>query len=74
MARDGGEGWRPWRAVPRLAVGAISVPIVVGFVALGATVLVVRSLRDVARETWARVPFRRGGSGPPREHSNSDAA
>jgi hypothetical protein len=55
-------------------VGAISVPIVVGFVALGATVLVVRSLRDIARETWARVPFRRGGSGPPREDSNSDAA
>ena len=74
MARDGGEGWRPWRVVPRLAVGAISVPIVVGFVALGATVLVVRSLRDVARETWARVPFRRSGSGPPREDSNSDAA
>jgi hypothetical protein len=37
-------------------MGAISVPVVVGFVALGAAVVVIRSLRDVARETWARVP------------------
>ena len=56
MARDVGEGWRPWQAVPRIAAGAISVPVVVGFVALGAAVIVIRSLRDVARGTWARVP------------------
>ena len=56
MARDVGDGWRPWEAVPRIAVGAISVPVVVGFVALGAAVIVIRSLRDVARGTWARVP------------------
>jgi hypothetical protein len=75
MVRDGGEGWRPWHAVPRLAVGAISVPVVVGFVALGAAVFVVRSLRDAARDTWARVPaWRRSGPRQPREHPNSDAA
>ena len=56
MAREFGEGWRPWQAVPRIAAGAISVPVVVGFVALGAAVIVVRSLRDVARGTWAWVP------------------
>jgi len=53
MIRDGGEGWRPWRVVPRIAAGAISVPVVVGFVALGAVVVVVRSLRDGARSSDA---------------------
>jgi len=62
MARDAGDGWRPWEAVPRIAAGAISVPVVVGFVALGAAVIVFRSLRDVARGTWARVPVWRGTS------------
>jgi hypothetical protein len=57
MEREVGEGWRPWAAVPRIAAGAIAVPVVVGFVALGAAVIVVRSLRDVARGTWARVPL-----------------
>ena len=56
MEREVGDGWRPWTAVPRIAAGAISVPVVVGFVALGAAVIVIRSLRDVARGTWARVP------------------
>jgi hypothetical protein len=74
MARDGGEGWRPWHAVPRLAVGAISVPVVVGFVALGAAVLVIRSVRDAARDTWSRVPIWRGGARQQREQSKSDAA
>jgi hypothetical protein len=74
MARDGGEGWRPWRVVPRLAVGAISVPVIVGFVAIGAAVLVVRSVRDAARDTWARVPAWRGGTRQQRDHPDSDAA
>jgi hypothetical protein len=74
MARDGGEGWRPWRVVPRLAVGAISVPVIVGFVAIGAAVLVVRSVRDAARDTWARVPAWRGGARQQRDHPDSDAA
>ena len=74
MVRDGGDGWRPWRVVPRLAVGAISVPVVVGFVALGAAVLVVRTVRDAARDTWAHVPAWRRAPKPPGEQSKSDAA
>jgi len=74
MIRDGGEGWRPWRVVPRIAAGAISVPVVVGFVALGAVVVVVRSLRDVARDTWARVPPWRGGARERSGERDSDAA
>jgi len=74
MDRDGGEGWRPWRAVPRIAAGAIAVPVVVGFVALGAVVVVVRSLRDVARDTWARVPPWRGGARERSGERDSDAA
>ena len=71
MARDGGDGWRPWETVPRIAIGALSVPIVLGFVALGAVVIVGRSLREVARETWSRIPARRA---LPRERRDSDAA
>src|SRR5438132_11118250 len=74
MVRDGGEGWRPWRAVPRIAAGAILVPVVVGFVALGAIVVVVRSLRDVARDTWARVPAWRSGVRSRSGERDSDAA
>ena len=74
MIRDGGEGWRPWRVVPRIAAGAISVPVVVGFVALGAVVVVVRSLRDVARDTWALVPAWRGGARERNGARSSDAA
>jgi hypothetical protein len=54
-------------------MGAISVPVVLGFVALGAGVIVVRSLRDVVRETWARVPPWRG-SVRGTDQSKSDAA
>ena len=74
MIRDGGEGWRPWHVVPRIAAGAISVPVVVGFVALGAVVVVVRSLRDVARDTWALVPAWRSGARERNGARSSDAA
>ena len=74
MARDGGGGWGPFWAVRRVvAMGAVSVPVVVGFVALGAGVVVVRSLREVARETWAWVPSLRGGARGT-DQSRSDAA
>lgn len=56
MSRNGSGGWRPWSVIPRVAGGVVSVPVVVGFVALGAVVVVGRSLRGVARETWARLP------------------
>ena len=74
MVRDGGEGWRPWRAVPRIVAGAIAIHVVVGFVALGAVVVVVRSLRDMARDTWARVPARRSGARGGNRERDSDAA
>ena len=74
MASDGVEGWRPWQAVPRIALGAVTVPVVVGFVALGAVVVVARSLREVARETWARVPSLRTNGREGRRRSDSDAA
>ncbi len=74
MNRDGGgEEWGPWYLLPRLAGGAMSVPVVVGFVALGAAVLVARSLRDVAREGWALLPGRRGGPDPPARYDDSDS-
>ena len=73
MVRDGGDGWLPWQAAPRIVAGAITVPVVVGFVVLGAAVVVARSVRDVAREAWARVPTRRGNARR-REQRDSDAA
>jgi hypothetical protein len=74
MVRDGGEGWRPWQVVPRIAAGAISVPVVVGFVTLGAVVVLVRSLRDVARDTWALVPAWRGNPREREKETDSHAA
>ncbi len=71
MMRDGGDGWRPWRIVPLVAGGAVSVPVVVGFVALGAVVIVARSLRGMAREAWARLPALRDRE---RGAAESDAA
>ncbi len=41
-----------WEAVPRIASGALSVPVVLGFVALGTMVVVGRSLRDGVRQLW----------------------
>lgn len=40
------ESSRVWSVVPRIAGGALAVPVVLGFVALGAVVVVGRSLRD----------------------------
>jgi hypothetical protein len=56
------DGWRPWRVIPWIAGGAVSVPIVAGFVLLGAAVVLARSLRDAVRETWALLPAARGGA------------
>jgi hypothetical protein len=66
MAMDeDGSGWWPWAVLPRVAAAAVSVPVVVGFVTLGATVIVARSVRDLARQTWARLPRLRNGGRPP---------
>ena len=56
MIEEGGDGWGSWRVLPRIVGGAVALPVVVGFVALGAAVLVIRSVREVMRETWALVP------------------
>ncbi len=48
------ESWPVWRAVPRVAAGLLSLPVVAAFVALGAAVIVGRSFRDVVRVSRAR--------------------
>ena len=53
----------------RVAGVAVAVPLAAGYFTLGAAVLVGRSLLDVARETWGRLPSL-GGEQPaqrPRE-------
>lgn len=73
MAEDG-EGWRLWRVVPWVAGRMVGVPVVVGFVALGAAVLAARSVRDVTREAWGRFPAVRRGALGPGERRDSNAA
>ena len=46
------DRWAPWSVVQRVGGGAITVPVVTGFLALGAGVLIVRSLRDVVSHLW----------------------
>jgi hypothetical protein len=55
---DDENGWRPWRVVSYLVGGAVSLPVVAGFVMLGAGVVVARSMRDIVREAWTRLPMR----------------
>ena len=55
---DEENGWRPWRVVSYLVGGAVSLPVVAGFVVLGAGVVVARSMRDIVREAWTRLPLR----------------
>jgi hypothetical protein len=62
MVRDDeAEDRGPWGMVPRLAGGAVTVPVVAAFVTLGAAVIVVRSVRDVARHGWTRLAGARNG-------------
>ena len=65
MAKDDeAEDGFAWGVVPRLAGGAVAVPVVAAFVALGAGVMVVRSVRDVARHAWGWLPGQRNGRTP----------
>jgi hypothetical protein len=73
MNEQRGEEEGGWGMIPRLAGGAVSVPLVMGFVALGAVVLVGRSLRDVVRVSLSRRLRRNGHSQRP-PGSRSDAA
>lgn len=56
-ARDEGD-WGSWSGLRTLAASVVAVPVVAGFIALGAGVIVGRSLLDVARVAWRRVPSR----------------
>ena len=56
------------RLVSRLAGTAIAVPMLAGYFALGATVLVGRSLLDLARQTRGRLP---GFGGDQRDQEES---
>lgn len=73
MQSDVGNGWRSWQTIPRLAGGIVATPIVVAFVALGAAVVITRSVRDVAREAWSLLPGRRRAT-PPSDDRGSRAA
>ena len=44
------------RLISRLAGAVVAVPVVTGYVALGAAVVIGRSLLDTARQTWKRLP------------------
>jgi len=73
MQHDVGNGWLSWETLPRVAGGIVAAPIVVGFVALGAAVVVTRSVRDVARDAWSLLPGRRRAE-PPSRRRGSRAA
>ena len=56
MSRGVGNGWGPLGMLPRVAGSAMSIPVVAGYVVLGAVVIVARSAREIARETWSHLP------------------
>ena len=68
-----GNGWGPLGLLPRVAGGVMSIPVVAGFVVLGAVVIAVRSARDLARETWSHLPPWRTTRGN-EAHSETHAA
>jgi hypothetical protein len=71
--QHGDQGSSGWGMILRLAGGAASLPLIVGFVALGAVVVVGRSLRDVARVAfWRR--FNSNGHPGRSEDPRPDAA
>jgi len=69
VSRDDARGWQPWHVVSWVVAGAVSIPAVVGFVTMGAAVLVVRSVRDVVRQ--ARDLLGNGGA-PGRDGTDGD--
>ena len=56
MSRGVENGWGSLGMLPRVAGGAMSIPVVAGYVVMGAVVIVVRSARELARETWSYLP------------------
>jgi hypothetical protein len=73
MSRGVVNGWGPMGLLPRVAGGAMSIPVVAGFVVLGAVVIVVRSARELVRETWSHLPPWRAVRGS-ETHSETHAA
>lgn len=73
MNRDVANGWGPVSMLPRVALGVLSLPVVAGFVVLGAAVVVARSTRELAREAWSHLPAWRAG-GDNNGRSEIDAA
>jgi hypothetical protein len=72
-AEHGDQGSHGWGMILRLAGLGASLPLIVGFVALGAVVVVGRSLRDVARVAYSR-RFNSNGHPSRSEGSRPDAA
>ena len=48
------------RLISRLVGAVVAVPVITGYVALGAAVTIGRSLLDTARKTWKRLQSLRG--------------
>lgn len=67
------RGWDATRILEWVIVGAVSVPVVAGFVTLGAAVVVARSVRELARTVWTWMPGR-DAAGAPADGVRSNAA
>jgi hypothetical protein len=67
-------GWSTSRVLEWVIVGAVSFPLMAGFVALGTAVVAGRSLRDLARVVWSWVPGREPEPLPAVPIRRSDAA
>ena len=61
------------RLISRFTDAAVAAPVAVGYVALGAALLVGESLLDVARQTWDRLPSL-GGEQPDQQPREPRAA
>ena len=70
VTRGGRNGRDPWHSLPRLAAGAISVPVTAGFVALGAAAVLGSSLRDAVRHTRGWLPRHKSKPGGRRSPSS----
>ena len=74
MEEDERAGWTTTRVLEWVVVGAVSLPLMAGFVALGTAVVAARSLRELARTVWGWVPERETATTVPastRRHSNA---
>lgn len=73
------EDWGPWGLMKRATGSIVAAPVVVGFITLGAGVVVLRALADVATMAWRRsraepVAVRSPAAPPRRRRRSRDAA